>query len=64
MFRGKCGIPVSRGERARHFELLFVALYSRIVSTYEAEGCKIIQVELFHKITLLIFGGPARLEQD
>ena len=23
---GKCGIPFSRGERVRHFELLFLAL--------------------------------------
>ena len=47
IFYGKCGIPFSRGERARHFELLFVAFYSRIVSTYEAEGCKMLQVEPF-----------------
>ena len=39
-FYGKCGIPFSRGERARHFELLFVAFYSRIVSTYEVEAPK------------------------
>ena len=34
MFCGKCGIPFSRGEWTRDFELLFVAFYSRIVSTY------------------------------
>ena len=35
-FCGKCGIPFLRGEQARHFELLFVAFYSRVVSIYEA----------------------------
>ena len=49
---------------ARHFELLFVAFLRRRVSTYEAEGCKMLQVELFHKISPLIFGGPPRLKQD
>ena len=44
-FGGKCGTSFSRGERARHFELLFVAFYRRIVSTHEAKGCKMLQVE-------------------
>ena len=44
-FCGKCDMPFSRGQRARHFELLFVACYSRRVSTYGAEGCDMLQME-------------------
>ena len=44
-FVRKCVRPLSRGERARNFELLFVAFYCRIVSTFEAEGYKMLQLE-------------------
>ena len=46
MFCGKCGmLPCSRGERARRLELLFAALYRRIISVYEAEGFTRLYVE-------------------
>ena len=38
-------IPFSRGGQAHHFEILFVTFYSQIVSTYDAERFKILQVE-------------------
>ena len=63
-FNGNCGIPFSRGERARHFELLFVAFYSQLVSTYEVECSKMLQVEPSLKIYPLIFGRSARLQHD
>ena len=45
IFYGKCGMPFSRGDRDRHFEHLFVAFHRRIVSTYDVEGCKMLQME-------------------
>ena len=59
IFQKKFNTSLESERRARHFELLFVAFLRRGVSTYEAEGCKMLQVELFHKIYPLIFAGTA-----
>ena len=40
IFCGKCCTPFERGERARHFELLFVAFYRREVCPCEEERSK------------------------
>ena len=56
-FGGKCGTSFSRGEQARHFELLFVAFYRRIVSTHEQKGAKCSRWNPFHKTWPVYFWG-------